>query len=183
MDLLCLYKLYILCESKIHMDIHKRERERERGRKTREDKIKVKWIVRSTLLNALVTNILEWSAWISTGIEESCVHWWTSPRERKRSKVDYHPSLTCRDGTLNRFMLLKLWLSFSFKCNSELFEVSIFFKRFFDEIGLKENVRLRRFLALYKPLERLLKVEPMFSIRLCAEISTFAKHCPRSSIH
>jgi hypothetical protein len=50
-------------------------------------------------------------------------------------------------------MLLKLLLSLSFKCNNELLDVNIFFKRFFDEIGLKENVRLRRFFALYNPLK------------------------------
>ncbi len=61
---------------------------------------------------------------------------------------------SCRDGTLNRFIVLKLLLSLSFKCNNELFDVSIFFKRFFDEIGLNENVRLRRFFALYKPLKQ-----------------------------
>ena len=60
---------------------------------------------------------------------------------------------SCREGTLKRLRLLKLLLSFSFKCSNELFDVSIFFKRFFDEIGLKENVRLRRFFALYKPLK------------------------------
>ena len=60
---------------------------------------------------------------------------------------------SCRDGTLSRFIVLKSWLSLSFKCNNELFDVNIFFKRFFDEMGLNENVRLRRFFALYKPLE------------------------------
>ena len=60
---------------------------------------------------------------------------------------------SCRDGTLNRFIVLKLLLSLSFKCNNEVFDVNIFFKRFFDDIGLNENVRLRRFLALYNPLE------------------------------
>lgn len=67
---------------------------------------------------------------------------------------------TCRDGTLSLFILLKLFeLSFSFKCNNELFDVNIFFKRFFDEIGLKENVRLKRLLALYKPLLKALPTE------------------------
>jgi hypothetical protein len=60
---------------------------------------------------------------------------------------------TCRDGTLNRFIVLKLLLSFSPRCNNELFDVSIFLKRFFEDIGLNENVRLSRLFALHKPLK------------------------------
>jgi hypothetical protein len=77
----------------------------------------------------------------------------------KKRNIFYYPienrfPHTCRDGTLNRFIELKLLLSLSFKCNNELFDVSIFFKRFFDDIGLNENVRLSRFFALYKPLRK-----------------------------
>lgn len=35
-DLLCLYKLYMLCESKIHMDIHKRERQENASRQNKD---------------------------------------------------------------------------------------------------------------------------------------------------
>lgn len=70
-----------------------------------------------------------------------------------RSIYELLLGITCRDGTLSRFIWLKLSLSFSFKCNNELFDVNIFFNRFFDEMGLKEKVRLKRLFALYKPLK------------------------------